>query len=620
MKKRLPRVICGGAVFLIAVILFAFIRLELFWLELALYILAFVIIGGDIIYKAIRNIFRGRVFNENFLMSLASVGAFFIGEFPEAVFVMLFYQVGEIFQDYAVGKSRRSIAGLMDIRPDYANLKSEDGLKKVDPEEVRVGDVVVVQPGERIPLDGIVLEGRAAIDMSALTGESLPRDAAAGSEILSGGICLDGVLTVRVQKEFGESTVSKILNLVENASDKKSKQEAFITRFAKYYTPAVVLAAVLLAVVPPLIWPTPTLSEAFLSWTYRALTFLVVSCPCALVISVPMSFFGGIGGASKLGVLIKGSNYLEALAKTETVVFDKTGTLTKGIFRVQALYPAALDETALLETAALAESYSSHPISQSLKTAYGADPDLRRVGDVQEIAGRGVRAAVDGKTVLAGNALLLEDHGIRFVPVEEPGTVVYIAIDGAYGGAVLIADEMKPDAASAIAGLKAAGIKRTVMLTGDNEAAGRAAAVSLGLDEAYTQLLPADKVERMEVFLAGKSKNGTVAFIGDGINDAPVLARADVGIAMGGVGSDAAIEAADVVIMTDEPSKIAAAIAVAKKTRRIATQNIVFALSIKAAVLILSVLNLANMWLAVFADVGVSFLAILNAFRALRVR
>ena len=568
----------------------------------------------DIIWKAVTNILHGQVFDENFLMTVATVGAMCLGDYKEGVAVMLFYQVGELFQSYAVSKSRRSIAGLMDIRPDYANVVRDGKETRVEPDEVLVGDVILVKPGERIPLDGIVLEGSSTLDTSALTGESMPRETGAGAEVISGCINQTGTLRIRVSRPYGESTVSKILDLVENASSKKSKSEAFITRFARYYTPSVVAAAALLAILPPLIT-----GQAFAPWIHRALTFLVISCPCALVISVPLSFFGGIGGASKCGVLIKGSNYLEALAKAETVVFDKTGTLTKGSFAVTRCYPRGITGERLLELAACAEKDSNHPISRSIVRAYRKNTEQFTVSDVQEIPGHGISVTQNGKNVLAGNAKLMKSRKITFQPVKEAGTVVYVAEDGKYRGAVLIEDEIKEDAAFAVSELKKAGVQKTVMLTGDTKAVGEKVAGKLGLDLVYTELLPADKVAHMEELLARTSEKGRLAFVGDGINDAPVLARADIGIAMGGLGSDAAIEAADIVIMTDEPSKIAAAMRISRKTLAIVRQNIVFALGVKAVVLLLGALGIASMWAAVFADVGVAVIAILNAVRALRV-
>lgn len=608
-KKQLYRIICAAAVFAAAMALPVSP-----YIQLAGFLAAYGIIGWDIIWKAVKNIIHGQVFDENFLMTIATVGAMCLSEYAEGVAVMLFYQVGELFQSYAVNKSRKSIAGLMDIRPDYANVERDGKTVKADPEEVSIGDVIVVKPGERIPLDGTVLDGSSAIDTSALTGESLPREAAAGQDVISGCINQTGTLRIRVSKEYGESTVAKILELVENASSKKSNSEAFITRFAKYYTPCVVAAAALLAILPPLI-----LGQPLAIWVERALTFLVISCPCALVISVPLSFFGGIGGASKCGVLVKGSSYLEALARTQTVVFDKTGTLTKGTFAVTGCYPDGISNKELLELAAYAEKDSSHPIAKSIGKAYGKDIMEERVTSVREIPGHGISVYLDGKHVLAGNGKLMEREGIQYNPVKAGGTVIYVAQEGIFKGAILIEDEIKPDAALAIKELKENGVKRTVMLTGDAKAVGEKVAGVLGLDEAYTELLPGDKVAYMEDLLLKTSPKGQLAFVGDGINDAPVLARADIGIAMGGLGSDAAIEAADIVIMTDEPSKIAAAIKISRKTLRIVNQNIVFALGVKALVLILGAAGFATMWAAVFADVGVSVIAILNAVRALRV-
>ena len=569
------------------------------------FLVCYAVIGWDIIWKAISNILHGQVFDENFLMTVATVGAMCLGDYKEGVAVMLFYQVGELFQSYAVSRSRRSIAGLMDIRPDYANVVREGKETRVDPDEVLVGDVILVKPGERVPLDGTVLEGNSTLDTSALTGESMPREIGAGAEVISGCINQTGTLRIRVGRPYGESTVSKILDLVENASSKKSRSEAFITRFAKYYTPSVVAAAALLAVLPPLL-----MGQAFTPWIHRALAFLVISCPCALVISVPLSFFGGIGGASKCGVLIKGSNYLEALAKAETVVFDKTGTLTKGSFAVTRCYPQGISGERLLELAACAEKDSSHPISRSIVKAYGKDTERFGVTDVQEIAGHGISVSLDGKKVLAGNTKLMRLKNIPFQPIAEAGTVVYVAEDGKYRGAVLIEDEIKEDAACAVRELKKAGVRKTVMLTGDAKAVGEKVAEKLGLDLAYTELLPADKVEHMERLLAETSEKGRLAFVGDGINDAPVLARADIGIAMGGLGSDAAIEAADIVIMTDEPSKIASAMGISRKTLRIVRQNIIFALGVKGIMLLLGACGIASMWAAVFADVGVSVIAV----------
>lgn len=612
MTKRLWRIIIGAAVLVTAVLL----SLNNEWLQIALFIISYIIVGGDVVKRAVKNIFKGQVFDENFLMSIATIGAFFIGEYPEGVAVMLFYQVGELFQSYAVGKSRKSIASLMDIRPDYANVKKGDELVKVDPDEVQIGDIIVIKAGEKIPLDGKVIEGSSMIDTSALTGESVPRKVEVGSDILSGCININGVITAEVTKEFGESTVSKILDLVENASSKKSNSEQFITKFARYYTPVVVIIAVFLAIIPPLVIDGATFSD----WIYRALAFLVVSCPCALVISIPLSFFGGIGGASKKGVLVKGSNYLEALAETEIVVFDKTGTLTKGVFNVQEIHPEGVSKEELLELTAHAESYSNHPISLSLKRAYSKEIDNERILDVEEISGHGVIATVDGKKVMAGNIKLMKMMDIPYFKGELIGTIVHVAVNNKYIGYIVIADEVKEDSAQAIKELKAANIKQTVMLTGDNKSIGSKVAKELGLDKVYAELLPADKVEKLEELFSQKSKKGKLAFVGDGINDAPVLARADIGIAMGGLGSDAAIEAADVVIMTDEPSKIATTMKISKKTLKIAHQNIVFAIGIKIIVLILSAFGITTMWAAIFADVGVTIIAVLNAFRALNVK
>ncbi len=577
-----------------------------------LYLVPYLIIGWDILWKAVRNIGHGQVFDENFLMCVATVGALVLGENAEAVGVMLFYQVGELFQSYAVGKSRRSIAQLMDIRPDSANVERDGQILEVDPDEVAVGEIVVIRPGEKIPLDGVVIEGSSALDTAALTGESVPRDVEVGGELLSGCVNLTGLLKARVTKPFGQSTVAKILDLVENASSKKAKAENFITRFAKYYTPAVVLAALALAIVPSLIdgrWGV---------WTHRALTFLVISCPCALVISIPLSFFGGIGGASAQGILVKGGNYLELLAKTEAVVFDKTGTLTQGVFELSALCPApGVSEQELLESAALAEQHSGHPIALSLRRALGAEAGSGRVTDVQEVPGHGVSALVDGRRVLAGNEKLMAREGVEVLPCGQVGTVVHVAREGRYLGCAVIADQIKDTAPGAIQALKARGI-RTVMLTGDSQAVGEAVAARLGLDEVHAQLLPGDKVERLEELLAGKSDKGVLAYVGDGVNDAPVLSRADVGIAMGAMGSDAAIEAADVVLMDDDPAKLIQAMDTARKCLRIVRENIVFALGVKGLCLVLGAFGMASMWEAVFADVGVAVIAILNATRMLR--
>lgn len=611
MNKKLVRIIIAAVIFVIGLL----VKTDIVWLSPAIFIAAYIVVGSEVVIKAIKNIMQGQVFQESFLMTVATVGALIIGEYPEAIAVMLFYQVGEYFQSYAVAKSRKSIASLMDIRPDYANVKRGDELVKVDPDEVAIGDIIVVRAGEKIPLDGKVLDGNSMIDTSALTGESVPREAGVGSEVLSGCINVNGVLTIEVTKEFGESTVSKILDLVENASSKKANTENFITKFARVYTPIVMAAALLIAIIPPLFF-----GGTWSIWIYRALTFLVVSCPCALVVSIPLSFFGGIGGASRRGVLVKGSNYLEALAQTEIVVFDKTGTLTKGVFNVQEVNAVGISEAELLELTAHVESYSNHPISLSLKTAYGKDIDNERITDVEEIAGHGVSATVDSRKVFAGNTKLMQKIGVKFSQDEIIGTAVHVAVDGNYSGYIVIADEVKEDAAEAIRLLKKANIRQTVMLTGDAKSVGEKVAKELGLDKVYTELLPGDKVDKVEELLAQKSAKGKLAFVGDGINDAPVLARADIGIAMGGLGSDAAIEAADVVIMTDEPSKLATGMKISQKTLRIAQQNIWLALSIKAIVLVLSALGFATMWEAVFADVGVTVIAVLNSFRALNTK
>lgn len=607
-KRMLFRVLASAVLFAVALLL----PTE-GWLRLFTFLIPYAVIAWDVLWRAVRNIAHGQVFDENFLMSLATVGALATGEYPEAVFVMLFYQVGELFQSYAVDQSRKSITSLMDIRPDYANIEVDGQLRQVDPEDVAVGDTIVIKAGERIPLDGVVLEGTSNVDTAALTGESLPREAQPGDDVISGCVNLSGLLRVRVTKAFEESTVAKILDLVENSSSKKAKAENFITKFARYYTPAVVLAAVALALLPPLFT-----SIQWVDSIQRALNFLVVSCPCALVISVPLSFFGGIGGASKNGILVKGGNYLEVLAKTELVVFDKTGTLTRGVFNVTAIHPDHCGEAQLLELAALAESYSDHPISRSLKEAYGKELDASRVSNVEELSGRGVRATVDGRQICAGNDKLMEDIGVSWHPCHRVGTTVHVASDGVYLGHIVISDEVKPDAKEAITALKACGVRRTVMLTGDAKAVGESVAQELGLDEVHTQLLPADKVTRVEALLGEVFPKGALAFVGDGINDAPVLSRADIGIAMGGLGSDAAIEAADIVLMDDKPSKLADAIRIARRTLAIVRQNIVFALAVKFLVLALSAAGVANMWEAVFADVGVSVIAILNAMRALK--
>ena len=587
------------------------------WLEGVLYLIPYFIVGYDILLKAVKGIFRGQVFDENFLMAVATVGAMALGDWREGCAVMVFYQIGELFQSYAVGKSRRSISDLMDIRPDYANIESGGALEKVDPEDVAVGTVIVVQPGERIPIDGVVTEGEAAVNTSALTGESLPRQVKAGDEVLSGCVNLSGLLHIRTTKEFGDSTVAKILDLVENSSMKKAKAENFITKFARIYTPAVCYSAVALAVLPPVVRLIMGNAPMWGDWITRALTFLVISCPCALVISIPLSFFGGIGGASAKGILVKGSNYLEALAKTGCVVFDKTGTLTKGVFQVLETAPEGMDAQTLLGWAAQAECYSKHPISQSLKSAWGGQVDTDRVTDVEELGGFGLTGRVDGHAVAVGNRRLMEKLGIQPIEPQRAGTVVYVAVDGVYAGWILLGDVVKEHAAQAIRGLKAEGVEKTVMLTGDADAAARQVASQLGVDEVHSQLLPADKVRQVERLLKERREGRLLAFVGDGINDAPVLARADIGIAMGALGSDAAIEAADVVLMDDDPAKIALAMRISRRTLRIVYENIVFALAVKAVCLVLGAIGIANMWLAIGADVGVMVLAVLNATRAL---
>ncbi len=596
------------------------------WLRFGLYMIPYLVVGYDILLKAGRGIRNRQVFDENFLMAVATVGAILLavtgnGDYTEAIAVMLFYQIGELFQSYAVGKSRRSISQLMDIRPDYANIPTESGLEQVDPDEVAVGSVIVIRPGEKVPLDGIVLKGVSTLDTSALTGESLPRDIGPGAEIASGCINLSGMLEVRTTKPFGESTVSRILDLVENASSRKSRSEAFISRFARVYTPAVCCAALALALLPPLVRLLLLgLSPAWGVWCYRALTFLVISCPCALVISVPLTFFAGIGGAGNAGILVKGSNYLEALAKTDTVVLDKTGTLTQGVFAVQEIIPAAMTESRLLELAALAESASSHPISKSLLQAYGKEIDLDRVSEIREYSGEGVTATVDGCAVAAGNHRLMTRLGLDIPATDAAGTLVYLAVDGVYAGCIVIADQPKPGAKEALASLRRSRVHRLVMLTGDSESAAQRIAAELGIREYHSQLLPGDKVDRVETLLQGMRKGSKLAFVGDGINDAPVLSRADIGIAMGAMGADAAIEAADVVLMDDDPRKLSKAIAIARKCMGIVYQNIAFALGVKLICLLLGALGLANMWLAIFADVGVMVLAVLNAIRALFVQ
>ena len=612
MRKKGIKIIIALILFLLAMT----INFNNEMITKVIFIIAYLIVGLEILKKALRNITRGKVFDENFLMSVATIGAFAIGEFPEAVAVMLFYQVGELFQSYAVDKSRKSISNLMNIRPDFANVEREEKIEKVDPDEVKIGEIIVVKPGEKVPLDGIVVEGKTSLDTKALTGESLPREIAENDEILSGSINLNGVIKIKVTKEYGESTVSKILDLVENASSKKSKSENFITKFAEYYTPIVVIIAVILAIVPPLLIKDATFSD----WLYRALSFLVVSCPCALVISIPLSFFGGIGGASKMGVLIKGSNYLEQLANTEIIVFDKTGTLTEGVFEVQKVHAIDMSEEELLRITAYAENYSNHPISLSVKKAYNKEIDEKQILNTQEISGHGIVAKIGNQNVLVGNEKLMSENNIKITKCEEVGTILNVAVDGKYAGYILIADKIKKDSKNAIKSLKKNNIKQTVMLTGDRKNVGEHVAKELGLDKVYTELLPDGKVEKVESLLKEKTEKGKLAFVGDGINDAPVLALADIGIAMGGLGSDAAIEAADIVLMTDEPSKIVDAIHLSKKTMRIVKENIIFAIVIKVLVLVLSAFGLSTMWEAVFADVGVSIIAIINALRVLRVK
>ncbi len=613
MKKRGVKIIISAILFVLALV----IPFSNELINNGLFIISYLVVGFEILKKAVRNIFRGKVFDENFLMAVATIGAFAIGEFPEAVAVMLFYQVGELFQSYAVDKSRKSIASLMDIRPDYANIEKDGKIEKVDPDEVKIGDIIIVKTGEKIPLDGVVVEGTSSLDTMALTGESVPRVVKTEDEVLSGCINKDGLLKIRVTKEFGESTVSKILDLVENASSKKSKSENFITKFAKYYTPTVVIIAVLLAFIPPIILKD---FSTFSVWLYRALSFLVVSCPCALVISIPLSFFGGIGGASKMGILIKGSNYLEALANTEIVVFDKTGTLTEGIFEVQDIYAEGIEKDELLRIVAHAENYSNHPIAKSVKKAYNKEIDEKIIKNPQELSGKGIWAKIDEKDILVGNEKLMLEEKIDFKKCDEVGTILYVAIDKKYVGDVLIADKIKQDSPKTIRELKAMNIKETVMLTGDKKEVGEYVAKKLNMDKVYTELLPDGKVEKVEELLKQKSENGKLVFVGDGINDAPVLTISDIGVAMGGLGSDAAIEAADIVIMTDETSKISKAINLSKKTMRIVRENIIFAIFVKIAVLVLTAFGASTMWEAVFADVGVSVIAIINALRMLNIK
>ncbi|MCD7763232.1 MAG: cadmium-translocating P-type ATPase [Lachnospiraceae bacterium] len=615
-KKMLIRILAAAAL----MILFSCLPID-GYLRFGLFMIPYLIIGYDILKKAGKGIRNRQVFDENFLMAVATLGAILLGDYSEGVAVMLFYQIGELFQSYAVGKSRRNISDLMDIRPDYANIECEGQLEKVDPDEVEIGSTIVVQPGEKVPIDGIVIEGKTALNTSALTGESLPREVEKGDEAISGCINMTGLIRIRTTKEFGESTVSKILELVENSSSRKSKSENFISKFARYYTPAVCYGALVLAILPPLVRILfMGLSPEWGDWIYRALTFLVISCPCALVISIPLSFFAGIGGASNAGVLVKGSNYLETLSQTKIVVFDKTGTMTKGVFEVSGVHHNSMDQEQLLEYAALAESASSHPISKSLQRAYGKPIDRSRVSDMEEIGGNGVTARVDGRMVAAGNTKLMNRLGVAWQDCHHVGTVVHIAIDGEYAGHILISDIVKPTAAEAIKSLKKAGVAKTVMLTGDAKRVAEQVASELGIDEVYSELLPADKVTKVEELLAKKGEKEKLAFVGDGINDAPVLSRADIGIAMGAMGSDAAIEAADVVLMDDDPLKVSKAIRISRKCLRIVYQNIYFAIGVKAVCLILGALGIANMWMAIFADVGVMILAVLNAIRALFVK
>ena len=622
MKKKRNKIICAALLFIVAIVLEKlneanqkYSSNSFSWVNIGIkiiYIITYLIVGLDILKKAFRNIKKGEVFDENFLMAIATLGAFGVGEFPEAVAVMLFYQIGELFQSYAVDKSRKSISSLMDIRPDYANLVNENGYEKVKPKKVNIGDIILVKPGEKVPLDGTVIDGESRLDTSSLTGETVPRTVKTGDSILSGTINLNSAIKIKVEKTFKQSTVSKILDLVENATSKKSKQENFITKFAKIYTPVVVIIAVILAILPPII-----LQQQFTIWIYRALSFLVVSCPCALVISIPLSFFGGIGRASKEGVLIKGSNYLEILANAKIAVFDKTGTLTEGVFEVQRIEPENIDKNELLEVVAYAESYSTHPIAESIKIKYGQTIDNTRIEKIDEISGHGISAKIDNKNVLVGNAKLMQQQNIEFKEIKETGTIIYTAINGEYKGYILISDKIKADSKKAIQELKKNGIVKTVMVTGDKDEVGKAVAKELKIDEVYTELLPTDKVEKVQELIKNKSEKDKLLFVGDGINDAPVLALSDIGVAMGALGSDSAIEAADIVIMNDEPSKLVNAMRISRKTLKIAKQNTYFAIIIKIAVLILSALGLSTMWMAVFADVGVTVLAILNSFRVL---
>ena len=609
MKKKLYKIIISAILFIIALV----VPFQNIWINRAIYLISYIIVGFEILKKAVRNIKRGKVFDENFLMSVATIGAFAIQEFPEAVAVMLFYQIGELFQDYAVDKSRKSISDLMDLRPDYANVLRNGKEEKIDPDGVKIDEIIIVKPGEKVPLDGVIIEGNSFIDTKGLTGEPKPRRVAESNEILSGCINLEGILKIRVKKEYDESTVSKILELVENASSKKSKSEKFITKFAKYYTPIVVIIAIFLALIPPLIIKNATFSD----WLYRALSFLVVSCPCALVISIPLSFFGGIGGASKNGILIKGSNYLEALSNLETVVFDKTGTLTEGVFKVQKINSIGISDEDLLEIAAYAEWYSNHPIAKSVKQEYSKNVEEVKIKNVKEITGKGILASIDEKQVLIGNEKLMQEYNINYEKSKEVGTILYIAIDNVFSGTILISDKIKDDSVKCIELIKTNGIKQTIMLTGDKKEIAENISKKLGIDKVHSELLPDEKVKKLEELLKNKTQNKKIAFVGDGINDAPVLALADIGIAMGGLGSDSAIEAADIVIMTDEPSKISIAIKISKKTMKIVRENIIFAITIKIIVLILSALGIATMWEAVFADVGVAIIAILNSLRML---
>ena len=620
MNKKQKKVLVRIIVAFVLLIVLSFVPVD-GWIQFALYMIPYLVIGYDILKKAVKGIMNRQVFDENFLMAVATVGAIALGDYKEGVAVMLFYQIGELFQSYAVGKSRRNISELMDIRPDYANVEQDGELVQVDPDEVEIGTVILVKPGEKIPIDGVVVEGTSSLNTSALTGESLPREAKEGDEVISGCINMTGLLKIRTTKEFGESTVSKILELVENSSSRKSRSENFISKFARIYTPAVCYGAVALALIPPIVRMVfMGLPADFGTWIYRALTFLVISCPCALVISIPLSFFAGIGGASKEGVLVKGSNYLETLSQTKYVVFDKTGTMTQGVFEVSSIYPAALSKEEVVEYAACAESYSSHPISKSLQKAYGKEIDKNRVTEVKEISGKGVTAQVDGRLVAAGNGKLMDQLGVPYTVCNEVGTLVYVAVDGKFAGCILISDLLKPHAKEAIAALKNAGVTKTVMLTGDTKRVADAVAAELGIHEVCSELLPADKVSKVEELLAEKSEKEKLAFVGDGINDAPVLSRADIGIAMGALGSDAAIEAADIVLMDDDPLKIAKAIKISRKCIRIVYENIYFAIGIKVICLLLGALGIANMWAAIFADVGVMVIAVLNAIRALFVK